>query len=341
VFSVQAPAKLTVSDMTITNAAPVGNDAGALRIDPGAAADVARVAITRHATVGQSGSAISNNGTLTIHDSLIADNHTTASGAVRSPGTASFTNVTFSGNRAGSSGGALQASFGTSVTTLNNVTFAGNVADDDNDGSGDGGAFTAGNVFTIKNSIVAGNVDRGGEEPDCAGTVTSGGHNLVGNPSGCDGFAGAGDLTGVNPKLGQLADNGGPTRTHSVPKDSPAVNAGGTDCAATDQRGLPRSACDIGSYELVLCGKAEVKVIGTEGPDVLTGTAAGDGMIGLGGKDTLRGKGGKDGLCGGPGKDTLRGGAGKDRLVGGPGRDTCAGQAGRDRARSCERERSL
>lgn len=55
--------------------------------------------------------------------------------------------------------------------------------------------------------------------------------------------------------LGALADNGGPTWTHALPPDSPAVDAGDDNGQAFDQRGtgFPRivgKAADIGAYEL-------------------------------------------------------------------------------------------
>lgn len=54
-------------------------------------------------------------------------------------------------------------------------------------------------------------------------------------------------------ELGPLADNGGPTETHALPPDSPAVDAATGDCPASDQRGASRpygSACDVGAFEL-------------------------------------------------------------------------------------------
>ncbi|HEX9442834.1 MAG TPA: choice-of-anchor Q domain-containing protein, partial [Candidatus Binatia bacterium] len=49
-------------------------------------------------------------------------------------------------------------------------------------------------------------------------------------------------------------DNGGPTLTHALVKNSPALDAAPVDasCPATDQRGVPRpqgAACDIGAVE--------------------------------------------------------------------------------------------
>ncbi|WP_223847121.1 T9SS type A sorting domain-containing protein [Hymenobacter montanus] len=54
----------------------------------------------------------------------------------------------------------------------------------------------------------------------------------------------------VDPLLSPLANNGGPTQTMALRAGSPAIDAGGSSCPATDQRGLVRvGACDIGAYE--------------------------------------------------------------------------------------------
>ena len=72
-----------------------------------------------------------------------------------------------------------------------------------------------------------------------------------------------GNLVGVaNPRLGTLADNGGPTRTIALLPGSPAINAGSnalalerTAGAVTDQRGdgfarVVGRRVDIGAFEL-------------------------------------------------------------------------------------------
>jgi hypothetical protein len=58
----------------------------------------------------------------------------------------------------------------------------------------------------------------------------------------------------IDPVLGPLQDNGGPTRTMAPLVGSPALDAGdNTDAPPTDQRGAPRIAqgtIDIGAYEV-------------------------------------------------------------------------------------------
>jgi Ca2+-binding RTX toxin-like protein len=73
-----------------------------------------------------------------------------------------------------------------------------------------------------------------------------------------------------------------------------------------------------------------VVIEGSDGNDVLTGTAAGERILGLAGGDTLNGLGGDDALHGGTGNDTLNGGAGNDALDGGEDNDTLNGGAGND-----------
>lgn len=75
---------------------------------------------------------------------------------------------------------------------------------------------------------------------------------------------------------------------------------------------------------------AEVR--GTDGNDVLNGTAQADRIQGFSGNDSLHGKGGNDNIFGGNGKDSLHGEAGTDSFHGGTGDDII-------HARSNERDR--
>jgi hypothetical protein len=141
-----------------------------------------------------------------------------------------------------------------------------------NDTITDNAAHTGGGVYLgveglsdVRNTIIAGNsVDPGGSGPDLSGNFTSNGHNLIGNDSGSTGFTAKGDQVGtannlIDPRLGALADNGGPTRTHALLAGSPAIDHGDNSAApATDQRGVARPRdgdgngsriVDIGAFE--------------------------------------------------------------------------------------------
>jgi len=133
--------------------------------------------------------------------------------------------------------------------------------------SGKGGGVYGANYILIymENTIVADNyiLSSGGEGPDCWGNVRSHGYNLIENTNWC--FIEGGpteDITGVDPKLGFLADNGGPTPTCALPIDSPAIDAGYSRGLSEDQRGFLRpvdmpdiynklDGADIGAYEYI------------------------------------------------------------------------------------------
>ncbi len=75
--------------------------------------------------------------------------------------------------------------------------------------------------------------------------------------------AGPNTLVG-NPELGPLADNGGPTPTHALQPDSPALDKGNSSVGpTTDQRGVARpqgAASDIGSFEVEVADTTAPKV---------------------------------------------------------------------------------
>ena len=179
-------------------------------------------------------------GTLTIHRSTINDKVTgSGGGGITNRGTLAIENSTISHNTAFGPGG-----IDTGTGTITSSTLTGNQGVF-------GGALCCGPFLVLRNSIVAGNVSNG-YGGDCLGGVVSAGHNLGGD--GSCAFTAPGDVDGVDPHLGILADNGGPTRTHELLNGSPAIDAGDpVDCPATDQREIPRpqgAACDIGSFEV-------------------------------------------------------------------------------------------
>lgn len=191
-------------------------------------------------------------------DSTVVDNSAITGGGIFVLGSGiNVINTTVSGNVAAGRGGGIAMAQGTCTgfceVGLYNATVANNAA-----ASASDGVYVAPGVqLRIQNSIIANNNDA-----DCEGTILSGGYNLIENTAGCS-FLGLAiyDVLGVDPKLGRLALNGGPTLNHLPGRDSAAINAGNpAGCTSpagatlvTDQRGLPRTArrrCDIGAVEV-------------------------------------------------------------------------------------------
>jgi hypothetical protein len=177
---------------------------------------------------------VSHNRARTVGGGLASENATLLS----------LTNVTISGNR-GRGGGGIG---GYGRFKLLNVTIAANRAP-----RGAGVLVTLPELSTVsfRNVLLAGN-----GRQNCAGALTALGHNL--DADGSCALAGPGDLSRVDPLLGPLASNGGPTLTHALLPGSPAIDAGDdADCPTRDQRGLPRqdlpgvgsAVCDIGAFE--------------------------------------------------------------------------------------------
>jgi uncharacterized repeat protein (TIGR01451 family) len=211
-------------------------------------------------------------GKLTITRSTISDNQAAGvAGGIATEGALTVTNSTISGNRAGDEGGGLHV-YGT--VSLTHVTITGNSTR-----NGDGGGVNrAGGTITLKNTIVAGNMDHAVPVAhDCSGTdINTEGDNLVGqngNANGCPLDAEASVVAGaISTVLDPLADNGGATETHALVAGSPAIDQV-TDCTdlagnlvTADQRGVARPqffACDIGAYEAA----PELSIVKTVTPE--------------------------------------------------------------------------
>ncbi|WP_017324270.1 choice-of-anchor I family protein [Synechococcus sp. PCC 7336] len=71
-------------------------------------------------------------------------------------------------------------------------------------------------------------------------------------------------------------------------------------------------------------------LIGTDGDDILQGTADGDSIFGLAGDDIIKGRAGDDELFGADGDDFLKGDSGNDTLLGGAGDDDLKAGQGDD-----------
>jgi len=114
--------------------------------------------------------------------------------------------------------------------------------------------------LVVRHTIIAGT-----GRPNCSGQVTASEYSLDSDDT-C-GLDGPGDLAGVEPQLGPLAANGGPTPTHAPLAGSPAIDAGDpagcADSGGVDQRRYNRPAdgngdalavCDMGAYEVGAVG---------------------------------------------------------------------------------------
>ena len=128
-------------------------------------------------------------------------------------------------------------------------TITGNHATSEGGGIFRGYATWMSNAPTVvTSSVISGNT-AGTAEPDIGqgevtGTLTLG-NSLVGDASGAVFVETAnGNLFGVDPQLGPLADNGGPTRTRLPAATSPLIDAGQAGGQTTDQRGLARTVDD-------------------------------------------------------------------------------------------------
>jgi hypothetical protein len=220
------------------------------------------------------GGGIANGGTLTISDSTIAGNVADISlaGGIINNGTTTVTNSSITGNSASVGAGIYNLSTSGSLTVTNS-TLAGNTAASQGGGvfnnlgalavsnstiAANSAGFSGGGIYfssamAARNTIIATNTAPGG--PDVYGKLGSQGYNLIGNPQDMTGWVDT-DLLHVDPLLGPLQDNGGPTLTMALLDGSPAIDAGdNTGAPDWDQRGegFPRivnDIIDIGAFEV-------------------------------------------------------------------------------------------
>lgn len=286
VFHVDAGNQLFLDGVVIVN--------GHAHIQSGGIVNKGSVSIRRswlrnnstHGRVYGGGGAVWNTGVLVINQSTFSDNSSigggsaiNGGGAVRNMGgRVTAYNSTFTGNAAleGSLGaGAISNVDGGSIK-LFNTTIANNRSYYSNFSGGIDNQ--PGSTVSAWNSIIAANTYRETPDRDCSGSINLMGYDLLGDGLGCEEKdMGIGNLVGlrpIDPLLGPLSHNGGPTPTLSLKPGSPAIDAGfpiarqdGGDptasCLPEDQRGTPRPAdgpnewsafdgdpvCDIGAYE--------------------------------------------------------------------------------------------
>jgi hypothetical protein len=204
------------------------------------------------------GGGIVNQGTLTVSNSNLSGNSAGfAAGGISNGGALTVINSTLSGNSADYFGGGIIT--GGTLTVVNS-TLSGNRAVS---GFGGGLMIDFGSPL-LHDTLIAGNFwGTGTNRSDVVGALYPGGdYNLIGDGSGMTGLQNGvnGNQVGsanapIDPLLGPLQDNGGPTQTMALLPGSPAIDAGNNDYANDwDQRGpgYPRivnGIIDIGAFE--------------------------------------------------------------------------------------------
>jgi predicted outer membrane repeat protein len=177
-----------------------------------------------------------------------------------------ISNSTISGNTASSDSSLASRGYGGGLASngdnarivsvdISNTTFSDNAASHAggsiyNIGQSDTVFVTLANTI-LKSGPVGGNIFSNST------TIESLGYNLS-NDNASGFLTGPGDQTNIDPMLGPLQDNGGPTLTHALLPGSPAIDAGDPNFAPPpvyDQRGtgfdrVVNGRLDIGSFEV-------------------------------------------------------------------------------------------
>jgi predicted outer membrane repeat protein len=183
-------------------------------------------------------------GKLTVTNSGFLENNSSFSdgGGIAAETAFSFLNLTLVANHAGENGGGILARGNGKIGSL---TIDGNTS------SGDGGGISIGSgAVKITNTIIGENA-ASGSGPDCSGSFSSQGFNLISNVSGCS-ISGqtSTNIVGQNPELGMAEPFDGLTIQEPL-MGSPVLGAGG-HCPKTDEimHTRPHTGCDIGALEL-------------------------------------------------------------------------------------------
>jgi hypothetical protein len=290
VFTVASGATATITDLTVTggsaeNGGGVSNS-GTLTLQRDT---VAFNAATGAQPSGGFGGGIFNQGTLELDDSTIEANQAQYRGAGVDSSSSIPADImlerdaiignSVTGTSDDDRGAGLSFEGGIHFRTVSDSTIVDNTVLNNGAGGGiavgfgailrgdtiaDNSAPAAGGVWTLAGSPVAEDTiiadNRGGDNCSFHGGTVSG-HDLSNDSSCFDSTDG--DLIDVDPRLGPLADNGGPTKTLAIGADSPAHNAATAEpstplvCSGTDQRGISRlqrgaTRCDIGAYQVAI-----------------------------------------------------------------------------------------
>jgi hypothetical protein len=276
-FAINSTGVLTISDVILRGGTSVQSG--------GAIYNNGSLTLSNVAVIGNTaddGGGIGNSGSVTLIDVTLADNIATDGwggalySAGYSPGPATLTNVTITGNSAATSAGGVYSQGPFSCT---NCTFSGNETDPV--GAADlfcygatcslvqstfAGSSTGAHALSSGNSSgidISGSLMASATIPDCSkvDAIDDLGGNVVraGDSSCGEGLAQL--VNGLDPVL---RDNGGPTMTHALLEEfsgSQAIDFAGNCGLETDQRGSRRdigAGCDSGAFEQPFCGDLRI-----------------------------------------------------------------------------------
>ena len=281
IFSVNSGVTASISGLNVT--AGSGTSGGGLYND----GTLTLTGDTFTSNSAGTGAGIYNDaaGNLTMTDSTVSSNSTTggpAGGINNNGGTLTLTGDTVSGNTGGQGGGGI-ASSGGAVSVTNSTVY--NNSSPDNGGGGlsiEGGSVTlvddtiTGNssqfglggginstaIVNATGTIIAGNTDSSGTGDANAGFSSGSSYNLIGDGTqssiinGTNGNQVGTHASPIDPKLGSLANNGGPTQTFALLAGSPAIGTGvsadfpGTSTPITTDQRRPGPPGHAGHWRL-------------------------------------------------------------------------------------------
>lgn len=256
--------------LTISNSSITGNTTGSASPGGGILAvdtttNITGTTIHDNQSSGSGGGFHQTEGTLFVRNSTISENSALfgdGGGIFTAADTASLVNTTISGNSASDNGGGIF--FADVLNFVSGDIDNSTIAKNDASTMDGGGLYSAFNVITVNNTIIADNTATG-SGADVLGYV-GGRYSLIENTTGLNIQGGVGFITGQDPGLLPLADNGGLTQTHALATNSIAIDAGDPSFDPTafspilslDQRDSARVAdgnndtsiqVDIGAFE--------------------------------------------------------------------------------------------
>lgn len=255
-------ADVSLSGMTLTggNGSAIRSRAGHLQVDASE--------LTGNKTQGHGGAVFITSGTFEIRDTAITNNEARFDGGgiyvqTDAQEISRIVNSTISGNLAGRTGGGIHAwtdFLGRLI--INHSTITDNRADVDQAG----GLAVIRAQVEVQSSIIAGNgsFDVMQPFPSQTNRIHSAGYNLIGTGNVSEFDHQTDQIEVTEPGLLPLRDYGGPTRTHALKADSPAIDSGApseenTQGLTFDQRlsfarrvdgdGENGARADIGAFE--------------------------------------------------------------------------------------------